>query len=155
MPWPSELWHRAVKSGSTANGYTGLFYSSKDVTWRFSRWNCWLLRSSQMWLSVRGWLYPDVSYSLLYIFRSSSFSCCCASSNEILRLRKLANAATPPTYIQDVPSYNLGGDIDHSEAFVAFIRSPYKCLASSSCCAVTIFPFTFVYINQCLVNLQL
>jgi hypothetical protein len=37
--------------------------------------------------------------------------------NEILRVSKLANAATPPSSIQDVPSYNLGGDTDHSEAF--------------------------------------
>jgi len=122
MPWPSELWHRAVKSGSTANGYIGLFYSSEDVTWRFSRWSCWLFRSYQMWLSVRGWVYLDVSYSLRYIFccSSSSFSCCCASSNKILRVSKLANAATPPSSIQDVPSYNRGGDTDHSEVFCGF-----------------------------------
>lgn len=120
MPWSSELCDRAVKSGSTANGYTGLFYSSEDVTWRFSRWSCWLFRSSQMWLSVRGWVYRDVSYSLLYIFCCCSFSCCCASSNEILRVSKLANAATPPSSIQDVPRYNLGGETDHSEAICGF-----------------------------------
>jgi len=154
MPWPSELWHCAVKSGSTANGYTGLFYGFEDVTWRFSRWSCWLFRSYQMWLSVRGWVYLDVSYGLLNIFCSSfsfsSFSCCCASSNEILRVSKMANVATPPTSIQDVPSYNLGGDTD----FVDFLRSPYKCLVSSSSCAV-IFSSTFVYIHQCLLNIQL
>lgn len=117
-PWSSELWHRAVKSGSTANGYTGLFYSSEVVTWRFSRWSRWLFRSSQMWLSVRGWVYPDVSYSLLYVFCCGfSFSCCCASPNEILRISKVAKTATSPTSIQDVPSYNLSGDTDHSEAF--------------------------------------
>ena len=37
--------------------------------------------------------------------------------NEILRVSKLANAATPPSSIQDVPSYSLGGDTGHSEAF--------------------------------------
>ena len=127
MPWPSELWNRAVKSGSTANGCTGLFYSSEDVTWRFSRWSCWLFRSYQMRLSVRGWVYLNVSYSLLYIFccccccsSSSSSSCCCASSNKNSRVSKPANAATPPTSIQDVPSYSLGGDTDHSQAFRGF-----------------------------------
>jgi len=73
MPWPSDLGRRAIKSGSTANGYAGHFYSSEDVTWRFSRWSCWLFISYQMRLSVLGWVYPDVSYSLLYIFY-----CCCS-----------------------------------------------------------------------------
>jgi hypothetical protein len=38
---------------------------------------------------------------------------------------------------------------------VAFLRSPFKCLAISSSCAVNIFPSTFVYIHHCLVNFQL
>jgi len=37
--------------------------------------------------------------------------------NEILRVSKLANAATPSSSIQDVPSYSLGGDTGHFEAF--------------------------------------
>ena len=155
MPWSSELCDRAVKSGSTANGYTGLFYSSEDVTWRFSRWSCWLFRSSQMWLSVRGWVYRDVSYSLLYIFCCCSFPCCCASSNEILRVSKLANAATPHLLFRTSPVTISVGKQIILRPFVAFLRSPYKYLTSSPSCAVTIFPSTFFYIHRCLVNLQL
>jgi hypothetical protein len=36
---------------------------------------------------------------------------------EILRVSKLANAATPPSLIQDVPSCSLGGDTGRSESF--------------------------------------
>ena len=73
---------QSVKSGSTADGYTSLFYSSEDMTWKFSQWSCWLFSSSQMWRSVRGWVDIDVSNSLPNIFFCfCSFSCCCDSWN--------------------------------------------------------------------------